>query len=116
MRETSFIKQNKEKWAEMESILPQGKKNPDKLSDLFVQVTNDLSYSRTFYPNRIVRVYLNNLAQRIFLDVYKNKKERRGKFLQFWKEELPLLVYRSRKEFLLSFTIFLLSVSIGIFS
>ena len=43
MRETSFIKQNKEKWAEMESILPQGKKNPDKLSELFVQVTNDLS-------------------------------------------------------------------------
>jgi len=81
-----------------------------------VQITDDLSFSRTFYPNRYVRVYLNNLAQRTFLNIYKNKKENRGRFLQFWKEELPLLVYQSRKEFLLSFGIFLLSFSIGIFS
>lgn len=116
MRETSFIKQNKEKWTELESVLQQNRKNPDKLSELFVQVTDDLSYSRTFYPNRYVRVYLNNLAQRIFLDVYKNKKERRGKFLHFWKEELPLLVYQSRKEFLFSLLIFLMSFGIGVFS
>ena len=107
MRETNFIKQNKEKWSEFEEILKQEKKDPDKLSSLFVQITDDLSFSRTFYPNRYVRVYLNNLAQRIFLSIYKNKKEKKGRFLQFWKNELPLLVFQSRKEFLLSFCIFL---------
>ncbi|HUM48121.1 MAG TPA: stage II sporulation protein M, partial [Chitinophagales bacterium] len=116
MRETNFIKQNKEKWAEFEDVLKQEKKDPDKLSNLFVQITDDLSFSRTFYPNRYVRVYLNNLAQRTFLNIYKNKKEKRGRFLHFWKEELPLLVYQSRREFFLSLLIFLLSFSIGIFS
>ncbi|MCY7409040.1 MAG: stage II sporulation protein M, partial [Chitinophagales bacterium] len=116
MKETRFIKQNKEKWSELEGVLKQSKKSPDKLSELFVKVTDDLSYSRTFYPNRYVRVYLNNLAQRIFFSIYKNKRDRRRGFLNFWKEELPLLVYQSRKEFLLSFLIFSLSVAIGVFS
>ena len=78
MRETSFIKQNKEKWKEFEQILENKNKDPDKLNELFIQITDDLSYSRTFYPNRSVRVYLNNLAQRIFTSIYKNKKSRKN--------------------------------------
>ena len=66
MRETGFIKQNKEKWKEFEKTLNYKDKDPDKLNNLFIQITDDLSYSRTFYPNRSVRVYLNNLAQQIF--------------------------------------------------
>ena len=116
MRETNFIRQNKEKWGEFENILQQDKKDPDKLSSLFMQVTDDLSYSRTFYPNRYVRVYLNNLAQRVFLSIYKNKKSRRGRLWMFWKEELPLLLYDCRKELLWSFIIFIASVAIGVFS
>ena len=75
MRETDFINQNKNKWAELEELLHEDVKDPDKLSSLFVQVTDDLSYSRTFYPNRSVRVYLNNIAQQVFYRIYKNKKE-----------------------------------------
>ena len=116
MRETNFIRQNQEKWKAFEDILNAEKKDPDKLSNLFVQITDDLSFSRTFYPNRFVRVYLNNLAQRTFLSIYKNKKEKRGRFFHFWKDELPLLVYQSRIEFLLSFIVFSLSFSIGVFS
>ena len=66
MRETKFIQQNKEKWQEFESFLDGQYKDADKLSNLFIQVTDDLSYSRTFYPNRSVRVYLNGLAQQTF--------------------------------------------------
>jgi len=66
VRETNFIDQNKQKWNEFEKILQQSRRDPDKLSELFVQVTDDLSYSRTFYPNRSVKVYLNNLSQKIF--------------------------------------------------
>ena len=70
MRETSFIKQNKEKWKEFEQDLDKENVDPDKMSDLFIQITDDLSYSRTFYPNRSVRVYLNNIAQQIFYSIY----------------------------------------------
>ena len=74
MRETNFIDQNKKKWKDFERVLDGQYKDPEKLKDLFIQVTDDLSYSRTFYSNRSVRVYLNNLAQRVFFSIYKSKK------------------------------------------
>jgi len=116
MRETSFIKQNKEKWKEFEKILSHKDKDPDKLNDLFVQITDDLSYSRTFYPNRSVRVYLNNLAQQVFYSIYKSKKSRLGKLLSFWTNELPQLVHEARKEFRLAFILFVTAMAIGAFS
>jgi len=116
MRETSFIKQNKEKWKEFEKILSHKGRDPDKLNDLFVQITDDLSYSRTFYPNRSVRVYLNNLAQQIFYSIYKSKKSRLGKLFSFWTNELPQLVYESRKEFRLAFILFMTAMAIGALS
>ena len=116
MRETSFIKQNQEKWKEFEKILEKNAKDPDKLNDLFVQITDDLSYSRTFYPNRSVRVYLNNLAQQVFHSIYKNKKTKSGRLIYFWTDELPQLVYNARKEFRLALIIFLSAMFIGAFS
>ncbi len=116
MRETDFVKQNKENWAELEQILSLKNKDPDKLSNLFIQVTDDLSYSRTFYKNRSVKVYLNNIAQQVFHSIYKNKKDRRKQFVLFWKEELPQIVYESRKELLLSLIVFMLAALIGVIS
>lgn len=116
MRETSFIKQNKDKWREFESILKDKNKDPEKLNELFVQITDDLSYSRTFYPNRSVRVYLNNLAQQIFHSIYKNKKSRLSRLTFFWTDELPQLVYESRVAFRVSFFVFILALLIGALS
>lgn len=116
MRETQFIKQNKEKWAKFERNLGKGNTNADELSDLFVEITDDLSYSRTFYPNRSVRVYLNNIAQKVFYSVYKNRKSRLPKFLDFWKETVPQVIYESRYAFLFAFLIFIGSAMIGAFS
>lgn len=113
MRETNFIKQNKDKWKEFEQTLKSNKKDPDKLSHLFIEITDDLSYSRTFYPNRSVRVYLNNLAQQIFYNIYKNKKSGKGKFRLFWTDELPQLVWEARREMLLSAVLFFLAFLIG---
>jgi uncharacterized membrane protein SpoIIM required for sporulation len=116
MRESSFIQQNKEKWKDFEQVLDQKDKDPDKLNDLFIQITDDLSYSRTFYPNRSVRVYLNGLAQKVFFSIYKTKQSRRSRLIHFWIHELPRLVYEGRKEFRLAFLLFLLSFLIGVFS
>ena len=113
MRETSFIEQNKEKWREFEQIMDIPRKDPDKLNDLFVQITDDLSYSRTFYPNRSVRVYLNGLAQRIFFSIYKNRRSRANRLFTFWADELPQLIYEARGEFRMAFLIFLLACLIG---
>ncbi len=116
MRETNFINQNKEKWKEYEEMLDRKATDPDRLNRLFVQITDDLSYSRTFYPNRSVRVYLNNLAQQIFYNIYKNKKSPLGRITSFWTDELPRLVYESRSAFRVAFAVFILSMLIGAFS
>ena len=46
MKETKFIEQNKEKWADFEQMFRENRRDPDKLNDLFVQITDDLSYAR----------------------------------------------------------------------
>ena len=116
MRESKFIRQNKEKWEEFEDLLDSKSEDPDKLRDLFIQVTDDLSYARTFYSNRSVRVYLNGLAQRIFFNIYKSRKSRKNKFFLFWTDELPKIVYESRTQFRLSLIIFLVAIGIGVVS
>ncbi len=116
MRETGFIKQNKDKWAAFEKILEHKDKDPDKLNELFVQITDDLSYSRTFYPNRSVRVYLNNLAQQIFYSIYKSKKNNSSRLVTFWTDKLPQLIHEARKEFLLAFVLFMGAFLIGVLS
>jgi len=116
MRETNFIKQNKEKWKEFERILEGQHRDPDKLNDLFIQITDDLSYSRTFYPNRSVRVYLNGLAQRVFFSIYRTRKSPVGRLFRFWTDELPRLIYEARGAFRLSFWLFALAFLIGVIS
>jgi uncharacterized membrane protein SpoIIM required for sporulation len=116
MRETHFINQNKQKWDDFERMLNRNDSDPEKMSELFVQVTDDLSYSRTFYPNRSVRVYLNNVAQSIFLSLYKNKKGKRGRLVEFWTDELPKILFESRRALQLSLLVFLLFMGVGMLS
>lgn len=116
MRETSFIKQNKDKWKEFEHDLNKENADPDKLSDLFIQITDDLSYSRTFYPNRSVRVYLNNIAQQVFYSIYKNRKTHVGRLFYFWTHELPYMIWEARREFRMAFWVFAIAFGIGMLS
>lgn len=116
MRETQFIKQNQEKWSEFEHTLKGEAKDADHLRSLLVQITDDLSYSRTFYPNRSVRVYLNSLAQKVFLQLYRNRRTPLGKLLTFWTDELPQEIYQARRAFRLAFFLFVLCFGIGVLS
>ncbi|MFN8359685.1 MAG: stage II sporulation protein M [Candidatus Kapaibacterium sp.] len=114
MREAAFVKQNKEKWALFEALLARkGGTNPDQLADLFVQITDDLSFARTFYPNSKTTKYLNTIAATTHQQIYRNKKESRSRIITFWKTELPTLFRQSHATLLLSFCIFMLSVGIG---
>ena len=106
MKETTFIENNKEKWAEFERLSEKNTNDPDKLSELFVELTEDLSYAKTFYPKRSVRVYLNYLAQKVYVSFNKQKRTFFSTFLDFWYEKLPLEMYRGRKERLYAFLVF----------
>lgn len=116
MKETNFVKQNKEKWLQSEQFIKGDQKDPEKLSTLFVQVVDDLSYSQTYYKHRSVRVYLNTIAREFFSTISDNKKEKRNRFKDFWLEELPQIVIFCKRELIISLIVFLLAAGIGIFS
>ncbi|MFN0014690.1 MAG: stage II sporulation protein M [Saprospiraceae bacterium] len=116
MRETKFIEQNQEKWSDFEEMLRQNHRDPERLNDLFVQITDDLSYARTYYPYRAVRTYLNGLAQRIFHNLYRGKRFPARRFRLFWTDELPHVLWQTRHALWLSFGIFALAVIIGVVS
>lgn len=117
MRESAFVKANINKWEKFESLITsQGKKDPDELASLFIQLTDDLSYARTHYPKSDITAYLNNLSTKVHQDIYRNKKQRKNRFVHFWKFELPEIFWIHRKQFLYSLIFFLAACLIGAFS
>lgn len=114
MKEAAFIKQNKTRWEEFEKVVKSPQQaQPDKLAELFIQVTDDLSYARTQYPDSRTTRYLNDLASKVHLEIYQNKKEDKSRFVTFWKEELPAVMYEVQKPLLYSLIIFLVAGMMG---
>jgi len=114
MKEAAFVHQNKKRWEEFEVITKDPKQTPpDRLAELFIQVTDDLSFARTQYPESRTTRYLNTLAGRVHLEIYKNKKEDTNRFITFWTREVPQVVYESRKVMLYALIIFLVAGLIG---
>lgn len=114
MKEAAFIKQSKMRWEEFERIakVPQ-QAQPDKLAELYIQITDDLSFARTQYPESKTTRYLNDLASKVHLEIYKNKKEDKNRFITFWKEELPAVMYEARRPLLYSLIVFLIAGAMG---
>jgi len=113
MREPLFVKQNSEKWNDFENN-PTG--DPDVIADRFVQITDDLAYAKTFFPNSKTTAYLNGLAAGLHQSIYKNKTEKGNRFITFWKTELPLLFKTYEKQLLYSFIFFIVFCAIGVLS
>src|ERR1700755_836702 len=99
MREVIFLRKNEKKWREVEDMLARSAAiNPDKLADLYIELTDDLAFSQTNYPDRKTTVDLNGLTAEIYQAVYKNKKEKSNRFINFWAYELPKEFYHSQKQ------------------
>ncbi len=117
MREVAFIKQNKEKWLNIEQIIEgKIKKNPDELSSMYINLTNDLSFAQSYYPKSKTTVYLNYLSSRIFQRIYKTRRIEKNRLLHFFKTEVPLLVYEYRRYLVYAFTFFFLFTLVGFLS
>ncbi len=116
MKETEFIRQNKDKWERFEQLASSPGKNPEELSSLFIEITNDLSYAKTHYPRRTVRVYLNNLAKKVFLKLYRQSRTSSGSIKKFWTFDLPLEMYRARWSLLLAFLFLTCAALLGVVS
>ncbi len=113
MREAMFIKKNADKWNEYQHAPTD---NPDVTAERFVDLIDDLSYAKTFYPRSKVTRWINGIAAGIYQSIYRNKKEKYSRIFTFWKYELPLLFKRYHSIFLFTTVLFVLFVAIGVFS
>ena len=87
--------------------------DPEALSNLYLDITDDLGYAQTHYHRRSIRIYLNQLAQRIFIGVNKYQRTSLRKTLDFWLVELPLEIYRAKNYMLFALLSFLVYVLLG---
>jgi uncharacterized membrane protein SpoIIM required for sporulation len=114
MKEAAFVKQNKLRWEEFEKVVQHNQQaSPDRLAELFIQITDDLSFARTHYAESRTTKYLNALASKMHLEIYRNKQEDKNRFISFWKYELPEVMYNVRKTLLLAFIIFIVAGIMG---
>lgn len=117
VREAAFIKLNQDRWKGIENTLQPGQQiSPDRLAEIFVQLTDDLSFARTQFPSSRTTTYLNSLASKIHLEIYRNKREDKNRLISFWKHEVPAVMWAVRKQLLYSFIIFATAALIGVVS
>jgi len=82
----------------------------------FTQLLDDLAYAKTFYPSGKVTNFINSQASKIYLDIYKNRKEESNRLVTFWKYDLPLTIRKHHKVALFSFCVFAVFFAIGFFT
>jgi uncharacterized membrane protein SpoIIM required for sporulation len=110
MKEALFVKRNADKWRQYEQ---QQDLTTDELAKKYIELTDDLAFSKTFFPKSTTTKYLNGLTSSFHQSIYKNKKEKKSRFITFWTQELPLIFYQERKQILYAFLFFMIAIVIG---
>jgi len=117
MKEITFLKQNAQKWEEYEKVMDTKQSiHPAKLTDMFVEATDDLAFANTNYNQSTTNAYVNGIASRVHHLVYKNKKETGNRFVTFYTKELPLLFGRYHKNLFYAFIVTAIATLIGVLS
>lgn len=112
VREALFIKKNKDRWLKNQDQLSD---SPDEMATAFIQTVDDLAYAKTFYTNSKTEAYLNKEAAKIYLNIYKNRKEDSNRLISFWKTDLPLTIAKHYKSVLFSLVLFVVFFIIGFY-
>ncbi len=110
MREGKFIDQNKDRWLRYETPT----EDADELADRFTNLVDDLGYSKTFYPRSKTTKFINALSAKMFRTIYLNEKKGKGRTLEFFKYELPLIFKRYHLELLFTFVFFTMCIAIAV--
>ena len=113
MRETLFIKKNKDKWEELDV---EHTHDPDELNHRYTQVLDDLAYAQTFYPRSKTTQYLNEKAVKFYNRIYSKRREKLSALFAFFHTDLPLAIRRSHRQLLYGFCFFAVFFLIGILS
>ena len=117
MKEVTFIRQNISKWRGAEIVVETaGDSDATELADTYIDVSSDLAFAQTHYPESKITVYLNNLASALHNEIYRSDRYRWSRLLTFWTDEVPRTMWEARCELFLSFVIFVVSAFVGFLS
>lgn len=117
MKEVTFIRQNISKWRGAEIVVETvHDADATELADTYIDVTSDLAFAQTHYPDSKITRYLNNLASALHNEIYRSHRYHWLRILTFWTDEVPCTMWEARRELLLSFVIFLTSSFVGMLS
>lgn len=117
MKESKFIKNNLKRWQALSEDIHSNslKRKPGKMSEDFLQVGEDYSFSKTYYKSRSIKGVLNNFAAYLNLQFLNNKFKRKG-LRYFFGTMLPYRLYNARRPLQLSLITFLVFMLIGALS
>ena len=114
MKEVSFIRRHIDKWRNLETVVENAAaESPDVLADAYTDITSDLAFAQTHYPQSRITLYLNNLTSALHHTIYRHKREKWSRLITYWTREVPQTMYSARKALLWSFLIFVASVLVG---
>ena len=117
MKEVTFIRQNISKWRGAELVVETiSDTDATELADTYIDVTSDLAFAQTHYPESKITRYLNNLASALPNEIFRSHRYRWSRLLTYWTQDVPLTMWEARRELLLSFIVFAASVFIGFLS
>lgn len=117
MKEVIFIRSNIDKWRATEEVISRpSKESPDRLAEIYTDLTADLAFAQTHYSDSRITIYLNNLASALHNEIYHNKREKWTRLITFWTKEVPDVMWHERRLLGVSFLLFALSVLVGVIS
>lgn len=117
MREVTFLHKHSDRWKEFEEMLDDpGSQQTDRLASMYIQITNDLAYAQSQYPDSKTTHYLNELAVTAHQRLYRNKRSDSNSIMRFWLKDIPELYSRHQHLLLISLITFLIAITIGVFS
>jgi len=90
--------------------------DPDEMASEFTRLVDDLGYAKTFYPTSRVTRYINSLASRIYLQIYRNRREESNRIVKFWKYDVPYTIGKHYRTILFAVVVFAIFFAVGFFS
>ena len=117
MREPVFIKQNIARWREYQRRLDNpSNEAPDTLAQMYTELTSDLAFARTHFPDAVITQMLNAMTLKLHNEIYSGRQEKWSRLWTFWTQEVPQAVYDNRKAMLAALITFVLFLGVGIIS
>ena len=97
MREDAFISKNMARWRRIEmQVASASFASTDEMVEIYTDISSDLAYAQTHFPQSAVWRFLNNLTLELHGVMYRKRHPRWHRLLTYWTHDVPLAVYDGR--------------------